>query len=479
MNRGTVGLATGIAIALLAAWSPAAGAAGPAAPAELAAPHPSLAEALAEQVTGAQVYEHLRALQRIADTSGGNRGYDQPGFVRSADYVAATLQRAGYHVTRQRVPYTDFQVVAEDLTVAGLPVPVVMTRWVPSTPPTGIDAPLAALPPGRTGCTEADYAGTGVSGAVLVIARGPCGYTRQQRLATAAGARAVLLYYVTPSPENIYRFIAFTPALFTAPMASVSQRDGERLAAAARAGTVGVHLRLRAHSVPRSTENVLAETSGGSPANVVMIGGHLDSVTEGPGINDNGSMAATVLQIALALAPYQHSVPNKVRFAWWGAEELVDVGSKYYVSQLPAPARASIAALLNGELLASPNYGRFVWDPGSGGGHVIASVFAGYFASRQLPFELESPNAVGSDHEPFTGAGIAVGGLDSGVLGIKTPAQQAVFGGTAGQLFDHCYHQTCDTADTISQTALAQNAPAMAYVLGRLASYVDDVRAAG
>lgn len=121
--------------------------------------------------------------------------------------------------------------------------------------------------------------------------------------------------------------------------------------------------------------NVLAETAGGDPNNVVLLGAHLDSVPEGPGINDNGSTAATVLQVALALANQQHSVRNKVRFAWWGAEEMIDVGSGYYVSALSAAERQRIAAVLNGELIAAPNDARFVWDPGTGGSHVIAGLF--------------------------------------------------------------------------------------------------------
>ncbi|ARF53563.1 M28 family peptidase [Streptomyces gilvosporeus] len=442
-----------------------------------------LADRLATDVTGRDAYRHLRELQRIADASGGNRGYDTIGFTRSVRYVSGLMEAAGYHVVQQAVPYTDFDVEKERLVVSGAregdpDIPVLMTRFTPSTGPTGINAPLVSPPTGRTGCTSADYDGVKAAGAVVVLARAACGYGVQQQVAAGAGARAVLLYYPTPSPENIYRLIGFTPPAFTIPVASVSQREGESLSRAAAGGGVRVHLTLRAHDVARTTVNLTAETAGGDPDNVVLIGSHLDSVTEGPGINDNGSTAAAALQTALELAHHQHSVKNKVRFVWWGAEELVDIGSEYYVSHLTATERQRIAAVLNGELISSPNYARFVWDPGSGGSHVISEQFAAYFDSKGLPYERQSPDAIGSDHLAFSAAGIPVGGIDGGNLKVKTPAQQARYGGEAGQMFDHCYHQACDGLGNINRKALDDNAPALAWVLGRLATYDGDVRAA-
>lgn len=432
------------------------------------------ADRIAAGVTTGALLDHLRALQSVADRSGGDRGYDGVGFTRSVSYVEGRLRTAGYRVTRQTVPYTDFAVSTETLTAGGTTMPVLMTRFTPSTPAAGLDAPVVALPAGSTGCAAADY--TAVSGRIVVLARAACGYTAQQQAAAAAGATALLIYYPTPKPDNNYRFIAYTPADFTIPMASVSQRDGEALVKRSAAG-LRAHLTLRGADTPRTTTNLFAETSGGDPNNVVMAGGHLDAVTEGPGINDNGSTSAAVLQTALALAPYQAQVTNKVRFAWWGAEELVDVGSAYYVTHLSDAERARIALLLNGELLGSPNFGRFVWDPGSGGSHVIANLFAGYLDGQHLPYQRTSPDSVGSDHLEFIPAGIPVGGLDGGNLGVKTPEQQTLFGGRAGQMFDPCYHQPCDRVENLNPSALTTNARALAWVLARLATSAADVQA--
>jgi hypothetical protein len=446
---------------LLVPWSAPGASAAPA----------GLPSWLASRVTGDAVLVHLEALQRIADAHGGTRGYDRPGFSASVGYVSARLHAAGYSVEYQPVPYTDFVPDTEALHAGELgAVRVLMTRFTPSTAPGGLDARLVPLPAGRTGCTAADFADIGASGAVVLLARSTCTLQVQQQLATAAGASAVLTYRVTPSPENIYRFIAFDPPAFAIPLASVSQRDAERLARAAAGTPLRVHLDLRGRSVPSTTVNVVAETAGGDPDHVVLAGGHLDSVTEGPGINDNASTAATVLQAALSVAPRRQELVNKVRFVFWGAEELGDVGSDYYAATLTPAQRGRITAVLNAELIASPNAVRFVWQSGPGEDDSIAALFGRWFDTHGLPYAPEPYSAVGSDHLPFHDLGIPIGGIDAGVLGVKTPEQAAVYGGQAGQLFDHCYHQPCDRVDGLSRAALAENAPAMAWVIGSLAT---------
>src|SRR5690606_28644690 len=94
--------------------------------------------------------------------------------------------------------------------------------------------------------------------------------------------------------------------------------------------------------------------------NVVMVGAHLDSVAEGPGINDNGTGSAAVLEIAKQMRKVKPK--NKVRFALWGAEESGLVGSDYYVANLSEAERAKIALYLNFDMIGSPNYVRFVYD---------------------------------------------------------------------------------------------------------------------
>ncbi|MFI8961517.1 M28 family metallopeptidase [Streptomyces sp. NPDC053493] len=212
--------------------------------------------------------------------------------------------------------------------------------------------------------------------------------------------------------------------------------------------------------------NLIADWPGGDPNQVVMSGSHLDSVTSGPGINDNGSGSAAILETALAVSRAQLQPTKHIRFAWWGAEELGLVGSKYYVNNLAATERAKISGYLNFDMIGSPNPGYFVYDDDP----TIEQTFKNYYAGLGIPTEIETEGDGRSDHAPFKSAGVPVGGLFSGADYTKTSAQAQKWGGTAGQAFDRCYHSSCDTTANINDTALDRNADAIAYAIWNLAT---------
>ena len=222
------------------------------------------------------------------------------------------------------------------------------------------------------------------------------------------------------------------------------------------------------------TTNVIADSPRRQKSDqVVVVGAHLDSVVEGPGINDNGSGSATILEIAEEMAELGYTKRNalqrQVRFAFWGAEEANLLGSEYYVENLSDDELSKIYANLNFDMLGSTNYVRFVYDgdgsdtplagpPGSG---QIESIFTSYFASQGLasaPTEFSGR----SDYGPFIAAGIPAGGLFSGAEGIKTPEEAAIYGGTAGEAYDPCYHQACDDINNLSTKALFEMGDAAA-----------------
>ncbi|WP_199747864.1 M28 family peptidase [Actinomadura sp. WAC 06369] len=503
--RTKTALATGLvtmAAAVLSAAPPSAASAAPphAAPAREASAGGSgelwLARMLAESTRGGDVWRHLRAFDRIAAQNGGVRSTGTPGFEASSRYAAEVLTAAGYRVYRQHVPYTDYRVDAESATVtapAVRQVRALVMRWSPGTPPGGLDAHLVvprATTDDAAGCSAADYDGLPVAGSVVVVRRGSCGHTAQQRVAAGLGAKAMLIYLATPSPDNIYRLHGFDREAFTIPVASIPQTEAERLAREAARHRVRLRLDLRGHEVAGVTTNLFAETRGGGDGRTVIAGAHLDSVSEAPGINDNAAAASALMATALRLAPHQGKVRHRVRFALWGAEELIDIGSYHYVRNLTPDERAEIALYLNFELIAAPNGVRFVLDgdaseqppgtpPGPPGSGVVEKVFKDYFDRAGLPYESHDLRAVGSDHEPFMAAGVPVGGLNGGVLGVKTAAQAARFGGTAGRLYDPCYHQPCDTIGNLDRRALGENVPAIAWAVGRFALDVSDLPAAG
>ncbi|MDX2691864.1 M28 family metallopeptidase, partial [Streptomyces scabiei] len=214
----------------------------------------------------------------------------------------------------------------------------------------------------------------------------------------------------------------------------------------------------------RTGYNLIADWPGGDTNQVVMAGSHLDSVTSGAGINDNGSGSAAVLETALAVARANYQPTKHLRFAWWGAEELGLVGSRYYVNNLSSANRARISGYLNFDMIGSPNPGYFVYDDD----RVIEQTFKDYFTGIGVPTEIETEGDGRSDHAPFKSAGVPVGGLFTGASRTKTAAQATKWGGTSGQAFDRCYHSSCDNTSNINDTALDRNSDAAAYAVWEL-----------
>jgi aminopeptidase S len=214
----------------------------------------------------------------------------------------------------------------------------------------------------------------------------------------------------------------------------------------------------------RTGYNLIADWPGGDTNQVVMSGSHLDSVTAGAGINDNGSGSAAVLETALAVSRAGYQPTKHLRFAWWGAEELGMVGSRSYVNSLSTASRSRISGYLNFDMIGSPNPGYFVYDDDP----AIEKTFKAYYAGLGVPTEIETEGDGRSDHAPFKNSGVPVGGLFSGADYTKTAAQAAKWGGTSGLAFDRCYHSSCDTTANINDTALDRNSDAVAYAVWEL-----------
>jgi aminopeptidase S len=205
--------------------------------------------------------------------------------------------------------------------------------------------------------------------------------------------------------------------------------------------------------------NLVADLPGGDSSSVVMFGAHLDSVSVGPGINDNGSGSAGVLETALAYAASGQTPRNHVRFGFWGAEELGLLGSTYYVGQLTSGQRSAIKSYQNFDMIASPNIGYFVYDDNAAGTDVRDD-FTAYYDRKGIPWEYVDVQGR-SDHAAFRSNGIATGGIFSGAESTKTSAQAGKWGGTAGRPFDACYHRSCDTITNLDLTALDVNVDAI------------------
>lgn len=223
--------------------------------------------------------------------------------------------------------------------------------------------------------------------------------------------------------------------------------------------------------------NLIADWPGGDTADTLMVGAHLDSVTAGPGINDNGSGSAANLEVALAVARTGFHPDRHLRFGWWGAEELGLRGSTAYVNSLSSAQKAAITGYLNFDMVGSPNPGYFLYDgdnsdgtgsgPGPAGSAEIEDTLEAYFTSIGVPTRGTDFDGR-SDYGPFIAAGIPAGGIFTGAEGRKTAAQVQLWGGTQAA-FDACYHRSCDTISNINDTALDRDSDAIAYAVWTLA----------
>ena len=435
---------------------------------------------LRDAVSVSGILKHERVLQRIANNNGGTRASGTPGFEASAAYVTQQLTDAGYQVSQQEFEFPFFQ----ELSAAVLQTVPASSDYEPTTltfspsgdvtgalvPTNDIVIPPTADPSSTSGCEPADFVpASATEPQIALVQRGTCTFFDKATNAAAAGYDAVAVFNEGQQPDRFGPLNGTLGEPTGIPVVGLSFTEGAALYAASQAGPLTVHVQTATVNETRTTKNVVADTPQGNPDKAIVVGAHLDSVLAGPGINDNGSGTATILETAIQMSRLHITPRQQVRFAFWGAEELGLLGSTHYVEALGDEDLGKIYANLNFDMLGSPNYVRFVYDgdgsatgtAGPNGSAQIEAIFNNYFASKGLP---TAPTAFDgrSDYGPFIDAGIPAGGLFSGAEGIKTAEEAAIFGGTAGAPYDSCYHQACDTTNNLSTKALSEFGDAVA-----------------
>ncbi len=440
---------------------------------------------LTDCVTLDGVTEHLEAFQGIAEDNGGNRASGTPGYDASVEYVEQRLRKAGWEVSRQEFQFPFFQLLDSSFSRVGpqsqaygtpadyTPMTYSAGGAVDDAPVVAVDLlPLTRRADSTSGCEASDFTGF-PTGGVALVQRGTCPFGVKVENAATAGASAVIV--VNRGDAGNEGPVAGTlGAPGRIPAVGVSYAVGEGLVAP---GTT-VDLDVQAISEFRTTANVLAELPGRSSDNVVMAGAHLDSVPAGPGINDNGSGSAALIEIAENLA--EAELTNTVRFAWWGAEELGLQGSNHYVAGLDQAQRDRLALYLNFDMVGSPNFARFIYDgdlsafpapsgvPVPEGSDQIEYVFEDFYEEQELFYEGTEFSGR-SDYQAFILAGIPSGGLFTGAEGIKQDYQAEAYGGEAGVAYDPNYHKVGDDITNLDPEALDQNSDAIAYAVLTLA----------
>lgn len=430
------------------------------------------AEDLSARVSADAMMAHLSKLQEIADAHDGNRALGTAGYDASVDYVVNALRDKGFDVQTPefevRLPFADDPQV----TVGGQAVTAKPLEYTIGTASEGVAGPLvAARAEDSPGCQASDYDGLPVAGAVVLVDRGTCQFGVKQAMAAERGAVAMIVANNEDGDQMGGTLGERTDVKI--PVVSVTKDEGARL----RSAPGPTSIRLNAGVRVERTRNVIAQTKTGSTSDVVMAGAHLDSVPEGPGINDNGSGVAAVLETALQLGS-SPDVNNAVRFGFWGGEEEGLLGSTNYVESLDENDLKDLALYLNFDMLGSPNPGYFTYDgdqsapPDERGRPRVPEGSAGIerTLSAYLDEAGKAPRDTSfdgrSDYDGFTLAGVPAGGLFSGAEDKMSPEEAGLWGGQADQPFDPNYHKNTDTLEHVDRNALQIHGGGVGYAIG-------------
>jgi len=444
------------------------------------------------QTTGEGAFRHLQALQDIAAANGGNRAAGTPGYDHSAAYVAEQLKAAGYTVRFEEFDFPFFEertppaLTASTPSIAPTTVPSRALRTLNNSGSADVTARLVAVRLGlgasaptasASGCDAGDFQGF-ERGTVALVRRGTCTFQVKVENAVAAGAIGVVIMN-EGTQGRTDPFGGQLSKLAAVPVVGVSFEQGSALADASNGGAM-VRLAVDAITGRRVTRNVIADASplpGASAASVaatatgsavIVVGAHLDSVTEGPGINDNGSGSAAVLEVALRLPPQARS---GVRFGFWGAEERGLIGSRHHVDTLTDEERKRVAVYINLDMVGSPNHIRFVQSSAASSelAALARSELLAFFQRNNLPVDQRSGGRYGTDDASFSQKGVPTVGLYTGAGGAKSEKEVALFGGVAGRPYDPCYHRACDTIGNIEREVLEQHTRALERALAAVA----------
>ncbi|KAI0015165.1 Zn-dependent exopeptidase [Xylariomycetidae sp. FL0641] len=443
-------------------------------------------EALVDSIVLEDLMECAQALEDIAyATPARNRVHGSEGHLNTVQYIIDELKSVGDYWSIQQQPVTTEVLLGQEssLTIDGESFET--GRFEFSNNGTWTDVPLVKI--ANHGCAAEDVPET-VHGNVALIERGNCTFVEKLTNAGARGAIAALIYNdrdvglakgTLGDPNDLIAAMGLTRA--------AGQRLASSLAAAASPPprSTGDHWTARANA---TSYNVIAESATGDAGNVLMLGAHADSVAAGPGINDNGSGACGLLAVAKRLARY--STTNRVRVAWWTAEEEGLLGAEAWVAaaayDAPERLRRRLRLYLNFDMLASPNYKLGVYDgdgddarrhrpawwdrededevePAPAGSAQAEALFAAWFRARGGG--AAAPLNGRSDYGPFLDAGVPCGGLDTGADAAKTAGEAARFGGVAGAWYDPNYHSAADNVTNLAREAFEINAKAIAHAV--------------
>ncbi|KAM5345657.1 hypothetical protein ACJ41O_011518 [Fusarium nematophilum] len=422
-------------------------------------------ERVAADIKSENLQNTLQSLYQIALDNDGNRAFGLSGYKASLDFVLSQL-RCGNHFDITVQSFTHLFSHTRHISLTGPDgddIDVISLQYNNATPlPNGVSAPLVLVPVDDdrgTGCFQDQWDGVNVRGKIALIKRGKCHFADKLKLAKDQGALAAIIFNDDPKQTAGSASLGAENVGKLAPVGVVTYEQGTSWMKRIKDGeALEVNLTLDVLTEDRETWQVLADTKEGDPNNIVMLGAHLDSIQEGPGINDNGSGVATLLSIAGSFKKYT-GFKNKIRFAFWGAEESGMIGSLHYASSLSEEEARKIRFYFNYDMVASPQPYYLVYADSEA-----------HKAGAKFLFDYLTEQGYPAEYAPFSSSSDYIGFLE---LGIPS---SGIFTG-AGAPQDACYHTSCDGISNVNKEALAINARAAGFAAAQLALSVDHVPA--
>jgi aminopeptidase Y len=389
------------------------------------------------------------------------------------DYISNEITSLGdyYKLSNQTFSTSTGQVTASKLTIANTTLSNALAFSL--TPPTPNKETVVGkvVLVANEGCNDVDYP-EALLGHIALVQRGTCPFGTKSELAGKAGAVAAIIY--NNQPGNVSGTLG-TPSPDQVPTWGISQEEAALFVAQLKNGTA-LQGSAFMDSVVRTTEtyNVVAQTTQGDQNNCIVVGGHSDSVPDGPGLNDDGTGTLTLLEIASQLSKY--TINNCVIFAWFSAEEVGLVGSDHFTNNLTPEDNQKIRLMMNYDMLASPNFAYQIYNSSNAenpaGSEQIRDLYIEWYKAKGIPYTFIEFDGR-SDYDGFVRNGIPASGIMTGAEGVKTEEEVALFGGQAGDWYDPCYHKLCDNVNNVNLAAWEINSKLVAHSVATYAKSLE------
>lgn len=446
-------------------------------------------EAVEACIKGDTLWQRLAHFQKIADDNPGPKGHGNrdtgtPGYAASVEYVAKLMRDANYAVTIQEYNYKKSDVIGTPAFGTATHTYALDRDWFVARQSGGgqLAAPIAPPSGSSSGCSAGDFGGFNRGNVALLEESAACDFDDQVRNARGAGAAAVVLYATSEQPAREARLMH----LADIPVLGVTTRA---LGAELRAGAPTVRIDVRVRRRGDVDYNVIADSRYGDPQHVVVVDAHLDAIY-GAGMLDNASGSTTILETALDMA--KTHTRNRLRYIWFGGEEIGLLGSRYYTTHLTRADLHRIVFDVDVDVTATPNFDILVADPKFAKKakrfppNVIPQSRVGnrYFADFFKTGGVVSRNARfgndGTDSFSFALAGVPNTGILTGQDCCKQPWETKLWGGYRGNYEGKipsfnggCVdnpHRWCDNLDNNDPFVFELTTKAVAYVVFELSN---------